>query len=127
MKAFPLYEGTYSVDQSKKFIPFDPALHSHSDRPGSLFINVQPFLVDTGKDLLLLDAGLGFTNPQGELILHRNIRDLGYQPGDVNKVLMSHLHFDHSGEWCRTATAGTNPAFRRLNIMCSGKNLNMPC
>lgn len=111
LKAFALYEGTYSVDQSKKFIPFDPAVHSQSDRPGSLFINVQPFLIDTGKELLLLDAGLGFTSEEGELILHRNIRDVGYDPGDVSKVLMSHLHFDHSGGMVQNRYGRYEPSF----------------
>lgn len=111
MKVFALYEGTYSVDQSKKFIPFNPAIHSHSDRPGSLFINVQPFLVDTGKELILLDAGLGFTGDDGELLLHRNIREKGYDPGDVSKVLMSHLHFDHSGGMVQNRYGRYEPSF----------------
>ncbi len=97
MKAFALYEGSYSVDNSKTFIPFDPAIHDPKDRPASLFIYVQPFLVETGNDLILMDTGLGFQNEQGELIIHENIRKAGYDPADVSLVLMSHLHFDHAG------------------------------
>lgn len=97
LKAFPLYEGSYSVDSSKKFIPFDPAIHQAKDRPASLFIYVQPFLVETKKDLILLDTGLGFHNDDGALILHENIRRAGFDPDDVTLVLMSHLHFDHAG------------------------------
>lgn len=106
-----MYEGTYSVDHSKKFLPFDPTIHTHSDRPGSLFINVQPFLIDTGKELVLLDTGLGFTSPEGELILHRNIRERGYEPADVSKVLMSHLHFDHSGGMVQDRYGRYEPSF----------------
>ena len=97
MKAFALYEGSYSVDNSKTFIPFDPAIHDPKDRPASLFIYVQPFLVETGNDLIILDTGLGFQNEQGELLIHENIRKAGYDPADVSLVLMSHLHFDHAG------------------------------
>jgi glyoxylase-like metal-dependent hydrolase (beta-lactamase superfamily II) len=97
LKAFALYEGSYSVDNSKTFIPFDPAIHDPKDRPASLFIYVQPFLVETGNDLILMDTGLGFQNEQGELIIHENIRKAGYDPADVSLVLMSHLHFDHAG------------------------------
>lgn len=97
MKAFPLVEGSYSVDSSKTFIPFDSSIHNPKDRPASLFIYVQPFLVETGNDLIILDTGLGFHNDQGELIIHENIKKAGYQPSDVNLVLMSHLHFDHAG------------------------------
>ncbi len=96
MKVFPLYEGSYSVDKSKKFLPFDPAIHDPKDRPASLFVFVQPFLVETSSELLVLDTGLGFKDEQGRLIIHENIRKAGYDPADVTKVLMSHLHFDHS-------------------------------
>ncbi len=97
MEATALYEGSYSVDSSKKFIPFDPAVHHTKDRPASLFIYVQPFLIKTANDLILLDTGLGYCNEQGKLILHENIRKAGYGPNDVTLVLMSHLHFDHAG------------------------------
>ena len=50
-----------------------------------------------GDDLLLFDAGLGYSDEQGRLILHENIRKAGFSPDDVTMVLMSHLHFDHSG------------------------------
>lgn len=97
MQVHTLFEGTYSVDATKKFIPFDAAIHSFKDRPASLFINVQPFLVELNNDLILFDTGLGFSDEHGELILHKNIRNAGFDSTDVTKVLMSHLHYDHSG------------------------------
>ena len=96
MKVFPLYEGSYSVDSSKKFIPFDPSIHQTKDRPASLFIYVQPFLIETSNHLIVIDAGLGHKNDNGDLIIHENIRKAGYDPDDVTLLLMSHLHFDHS-------------------------------
>lgn len=96
MQAYSLYEGSFSVDSSKKFIPFDPAKHQKKDRPGSLFVHVHPFLVVSNGGLLLLDTGLGFTNDEGGLLLHDNIRKAGFEPHDVRYVLMSHLHKDHA-------------------------------
>lgn len=96
VKIFPLFEGSYSVDSSKKFIPFDPNIHKTSERPGSLFIYVQPFLVDTGSDLIIFDTGLGFKGEKDDLQIHQNIRSAGYDPLDVTLVLMSHLHSDHA-------------------------------
>lgn len=96
MKVFPLFEGSFSVDSSKKFMPFDPAVHDYKDRPASLFVYVQPFLVETSNNLIVFDTGLGYKNDSGELIIHENIRKAGYDPEDVDLVLMSHLHFDHS-------------------------------
>ncbi|WGQ12366.1 MBL fold metallo-hydrolase [Pedobacter gandavensis] len=97
MQVFTLFEGTYSVDATKKFLPFNPAVDQPKDRPASLFINVQPFLVKMEDQLILLDTGLGYSNEDGQLILHENIKKAGFDPEDVTLVLMSHLHFDHSG------------------------------
>lgn len=97
MQIFPLGEGSYSVDATKKFIPFDPQTDNPKDRPASLFIHVNPFLVQTTTDLILFDTGLGYKDTRDELFLHQHIRNAGFEPEDVSLVLMSHLHYDHSG------------------------------
>jgi glyoxylase-like metal-dependent hydrolase (beta-lactamase superfamily II) len=97
MKIFALGEGSYSVDATKKFIPFNPETDNYRERPASLFIHVNPFLIKTDTDLIVLDTGLGYKNKNGELIIHQHIRKAGFQPEDVTLVLMSHLHYDHSG------------------------------
>lgn len=97
IQVFTLNEGSYSVDITKKFIPFDPQKDNPKDRPASLFIHVQPFLVKLNDTLILLDTGLGYSDENGNLHLHENIKKAGFNPDDVDLVLMSHLHFDHSG------------------------------
>jgi glyoxylase-like metal-dependent hydrolase (beta-lactamase superfamily II) len=68
-----------------------------TERPiGSLLVEIQPFLVVTSKDILLLDAGLGY-DKDGALQIHSNIRAAGYKPEQITKVLMTHLHKDHAG------------------------------
>ena len=105
MKIFPLSEGSFTIDKTKLFVPFDENLHELNERPvGSLLVEIQPFLVQTSKDLLLLDTGLGFEDSNGELIIHNNIRKAGFKPEDVTKVLLSHLHKDHSGGIGRPST-----------------------
>ncbi len=111
MKVFALHEGSYSVDSSKKFIPFDPTIHKSSERPASLFIHVQPFIIETKNDLLVLDTGLGYNQSNGKLILHQNIINAGYQPSNVTKVLMTHLHFDHSAGMIWNNAGNIEPSF----------------
>ena len=97
LQVFTLNEGSYSVAADKKFIPFDAEKDNPKDRPASLFINVQPFLVKFNDLLILFDTGLGYSNEKGDMILHENIKKAGFSPDDVDYVLMSHLHFDHAG------------------------------
>jgi glyoxylase-like metal-dependent hydrolase (beta-lactamase superfamily II) len=97
MTIIPLSEGTFTIDKTKVFVPFEAATEELNSRPtGSLLIEVQPFVVKTTKDILLLDAGLGFAR-NGRLRIHENLSENGIQPGDITKVLMTHLHKDHAG------------------------------
>ena len=98
MKIIPLSEGSFSIDKTKLFVPFDKEKDDLQQRAtGSLLVEVQPFVVITSKDIILLDTGLGFTNADGILQIHQNLVDNGINPLDVTKVLLSHLHKDHSG------------------------------
>ncbi|HEX4373618.1 MAG TPA: MBL fold metallo-hydrolase [Puia sp.] len=97
MKIIPLSEGAFTVDKSKRFVPFNTATDNLQQRAaGSLLVEVQPFVIVTSKDVLLLDTGLGFEE-NGVLQLHNNLIAGGIQPSSVTKILMSHLHKDHSG------------------------------
>jgi len=97
-KIFPLSEGVFTVGHDKAFVPFMLGSDVLHDRPtGSLLVEVQPFLVVTDKDVMVLDTGLGFRTTDGVLQIHDNLRQHGYEPGDVTKVLLSHLHKDHAG------------------------------
>lgn len=110
MQLFPLSEGSFTIDSSKLFVPFDETKHQLNDRPtGSLLVEIQPFLVKTSRDLLLLDTGLGFADESGNLQIHQNIRKAGFNPEDVTKVLLSHLHKDHAG-------GVSNPSGKRFGV-----------
>lgn len=54
------------------------------------FVNV--FLVDAGE-LILIDTGI----PGSEQKIFQAIRDLGKQPSDLRHILITHLHYDHTG------------------------------
>lgn len=97
MKIIPLSEGSFTIDKTKIFVPFNINNDDLQQRPvGSLLVEVQPFAVITSRDILLIDTGLGFSK-NGELQLHANLKANGIQPEQITKVLMSHLHKDHAG------------------------------
>ena len=53
------------------------------------------FLVNTGKQLILVDSGAGqcIGATAGQLLA--NMRAAGYQPEQVDTILLTHLHLDH--------------------------------
>jgi glyoxylase-like metal-dependent hydrolase (beta-lactamase superfamily II) len=97
MKIIPLSEGAFTIDQTKVFIPFDVQKDNLQERSrGSLLVEIQPFLIVTNKDVLLLDTGLGFS-VNGVAQIYDNLALHGFSSHDITKVLMSHLHRDHAG------------------------------
>ncbi len=112
MQIIPLSEGAFTIDKTKRFVPFDTEKDDLQARPaGSLLVEVQPFAIITSDDILVIDTGLGYEK-DGVLQIHRNLLDAGIDPAKVTKVLMSHLHKDHAGGICgdssgAAATGGT--------------------
>ena len=97
MNIIPLSEGVFTIDKTKIFVPFNFENDDLQQRPaGSLLVEVQPFVVITRKDILLLDTGLGFSK-NNELQIYTNLAAHNILPGDITKVLLTHLHKDHAG------------------------------
>src|ERR1044072_4036497 len=97
MQIIPLSEGIFTIDKSKIFVPFNLEKDELQQRTtGSLLVEVQPFVVITDKDVLLLDTGLGFVQNK-EMQLHKNLLLNNIKPEQITKVLLSHLHKDHAG------------------------------
>ena len=98
MKIIPLSEGAFTIDKTKVFIPFNKEQDDLQQRPpGSLLVEIQPFVIITKRDIILLDTGLGFYTSDGTMQLHQHLINNGINPMEVTKVLMSHLHKDHAG------------------------------
>jgi glyoxylase-like metal-dependent hydrolase (beta-lactamase superfamily II) len=60
-------------------------------------ISINCFLVDTGVMKVLVDTGAGtlFGETSGQLIV--NMRAAEYSPEDIDAILLTHIHGDHSG------------------------------
>lgn len=67
----------------------------HQKQPTNLSINC--FLVDTGPKRIMIDTGAGelFGPTSGKVV--DNLRLAGYQPEDIDAILLTHIHGDHSG------------------------------
>lgn len=71
------------------------AAHRAAFRPVPPQLGCNTFAIEGGGRLLLVDAGCGATTPgAGQQVAA--LRALGIAPGDVDMVLMTHLHRDHA-------------------------------
>ncbi len=77
-------------------------------RPGIYQISlgiVNAFLLDTG-DLTLIDAGV----PGSEEKILAAVREIGRKPAAIRRILVTHLHADHSGSLAAIKEASGAPA-----------------
>ncbi|MBF6034280.1 MBL fold metallo-hydrolase [Pseudomonas sp. P155] len=71
------------------------------------------FLVNTGKQLILVDSGAGqcIGATAGQLVA--NMQAAGYQPEQVDTILLTHLHLDHV---CGLVDAQKQPLFTHATV-----------
>jgi glyoxylase-like metal-dependent hydrolase (beta-lactamase superfamily II) len=82
-------QGRTTIDGAVKALHQDPHLLDVADTA---------FLVNTGKQLILVDAGSGTWFGGGALgRMADSLRSAGYTPEQVDLVLVTHLHSDHIG------------------------------
>jgi glyoxylase-like metal-dependent hydrolase (beta-lactamase superfamily II) len=89
--AGPDYFGASSVDGHEDMF----------DRHGQAWLPIGCFLIRSGSQLVLVDAGMGPTRtPDSQLVggqLLVGLRAVGVETGDITDVVCTHLHTDHVG------------------------------
>lgn len=106
IQIFPLSEGEFTVGRDKVFIPFNANDDVLTDRStGSLLVEVQPFAIVNDQDVIIFDTGLGF-EIDGQLQITKNLAAHNIHPEDVTKIIMSHLHKDHTGGLAKMLDSG---------------------
>ena len=82
-------QGQTTIDAVVKALRQDPHILDVADTG---------FLVNTGKQLILIDAGSGTWFGGGALgRMAGSLRSAGYTPEEIDLVLVTHLHSDHIG------------------------------
>lgn len=100
------------------------------DERNRVRLAMRPMLVRTGGRALLVDTGIGperrdaaFADRVGlapARPLEEQLADLGLSPGDVDLVVLTHLHFDHAGGLLRADGA---PRFPRARVVVQRQEL----
>jgi len=96
-----LYDGVWQLPIDGKFIrnasaaEVDGALEAAFLPPRILPISFTALLVNTGKQLVLIDTGTAGQVVDTAGVLLDNLRIAGVTPGDIDVILISHFHPDH--------------------------------
>lgn len=56
-------------------------------------VNANVFLVADGKELTVIDTGM----PRNASKILDYVREIGHQPSDISRILLTHCHMDHVG------------------------------
>lgn len=89
MKIITLKEGNFVASALKEFKPF-----TEKSTDTGLKMAIQPFLIITANDVILLDLGLGIVD-NGKPLIHDLLENHNILPEQITKVLVSHFHKDH--------------------------------
>lgn len=89
MKVIPLKQGNYTVNPKKKF-----TLIASGSTVAGTKVAIQPFVVMTENDYVLMDTGLNSSQEEMPPVV-ACLENENIKPEQITKVLISHLHKDH--------------------------------
>ncbi|MEG0760156.1 MBL fold metallo-hydrolase [Chryseobacterium sp.] len=119
MKIIALKEGNFVADKFKNF----KILEENSEDKG-VRMSIQPFLIITENDYILIDAGFGWRNPENKLIINKILEEENIQTSQITKVLLSHLHKDHINGTLVKTDYGFEPNFPNAKIYIQKRELD---
>lgn len=121
MKIIPLKEGNFSASKTKDFTLLT---EENFDRVGGIKMSVQPFLIITENDYILLDAGIGWKNSTGTTVVSEILEKENIRPEQVTRLLLSHLHKDHIEGAVKLTENGFEAAFPNAQIYIQKRELD---
>ncbi len=99
----------------------------HPDRQHRVRLALNLFLVRAGGKTILFDTGIGGHHDEKfadayalerSVTLEGSLKALGMDPGDIDLVVPSHLHFDHTGGLSVPEPGGNRvPAFPKAEVV----------
>ncbi len=110
-------DGVMKVDGGSMFGPVPKVAWEHTvitDRKNRMTLGLNCLLLQSAGQNVLIDTGVGSKDMDTDketlgLVpsrLLRGLKAVGLTPKDINAVVLTHLHFDHSGGCTRLDRAG---------------------
>ena len=138
MTLYPIETGHFKLDGGAMFGVVPKSLWQRTnpaDQNNMIDIAATSLLIENGKQLLLIDTGLGNKQSEkffshyhqwGEHSLDASLKKYGFHRDDITDVFMTHLHFDHCGgsiQWNKDKT-GYEPAFKNAKFWTNEDHWN---
>ncbi|WP_228452209.1 MBL fold metallo-hydrolase [Chryseobacterium sp. c4a] len=121
MKIIPLKEGNFSTSKTKDFTLLT---EENFDTVSGIKMSVQPFLIITENDYILLDAGIGWENEAGKTVISTILEKENIRPEQITKLLLSHLHKDHIDGALQLTDQGYEATFPNAQIYIQKRELD---
>ena len=99
-----------------------------ADSQNRIEMSARCLLIEDGKKLILIDAGLGNKQSEkffshyarsGDMTLESSLASCGFSVDDVTDVFLTHLHFDHCGGATKREGDRIIPVFKNAKFWCS--------
>ncbi|MCD1117134.1 MBL fold metallo-hydrolase [Chryseobacterium turcicum] len=119
MKIIPLKEGNFVADKFKNF----KILEENPEAKG-VKMSIQPFLIITQNDYILVDTGFGWKNPEHKMVINKILQEENILNSQITKVLLSHLHKDHINGTLLKTKHGFEPNFPNAKIYIQKRELD---
>ncbi|SHK13542.1 MBL fold metallo-hydrolase [Chryseobacterium polytrichastri] len=121
MKIVPLKEGNFSASKTKDF-----TLLTEENREAvkGIKMSIQPFLIITENDRILLDTGIGWKNEAGKTVISEIFERENITPDQITKVLLSHLHKDHIDGIIKNTESGYEASYPNAEIYIQKRELD---
>ena len=102
------------------------------DELNRIKLSMRCLLVDDGINRVLIETGIGFKNPEkflkifdidhSKYTLSNTLSESGYSHNDITHVIITHLHFDHSGGALHFEDKQLKPSFPNATYYISDSN-----
>ncbi len=114
-----LSDGQFRLDGGAMFGVVPKVLWQRTDPPDEMnriLMGLNCLLIKSGEERILVDTGIGslhdekfasmFQIDQSAGGLLDNLAAAGHKPAEITRVILTHLHFDHSGGNCTRGDDG---------------------
>ncbi len=131
MKLIPIFAGNFHCDGGALFSVIPKKLWKKvypADKNNFTKLSLRCLLIDTGKQKILIEAGIGNHYPEkhmenngveNENYLEESLQKNGYSTDDITDVFFTHLHWDHCTGAVKNSNGKLFPVFPNANYWCS--------